>query len=81
MESAAIVPDDQLACLPVMFVDELRAYDEFVELIDERSPLVVGHPDDSFSVIAEIDAPPLRVGMDADDGVLDWRHLIQLVFG
>src|SRR4029434_10531476 len=51
MHNAAIVPSDELACLPAVLVGEVRMDGERIELLDQLPSLVVGHADDVLGVI------------------------------
>src|SRR5262245_17404971 len=50
VHQAPVVPDDELARRPAMFVGEIRMHGERVQLLDQRAPLVVVHADDVLGV-------------------------------
>src|SRR4030095_1968671 len=79
VHDAAVVPGDELACLPAVLVGEVGMDGERIELLDQLPSLVIRHADDVLGVIAEIDALSPRFRMGADDRLVDRRFLAPLL--
>src|SRR5690348_3104215 len=71
---AAIVPDQEFARLPAMFVRQIGVRRESVQLVDQHAPFRVRQPDDVFGVIAEEQALAAGLGMRAYYRMVDGRR-------
>jgi hypothetical protein len=66
VQKASVVPDDDVACPPLVSVDELGLRRVFEELLEERASFFHRHPLDMGGMVSEIQAlaPGRRVGPD-----------------
>ena len=72
--NSAIVPDQHVARLPPMPVDEVRTGDVVRERGDERLALGFFQLSDMSAVVPHyVEALVTRAGVGADNGVLNWR--------
>ena len=81
MHQASVIPYQQLAGFPAMFVSEIGMHGERVQCLDQRPSLGVTHADDVFGVIAEIQTVTKRFGMRPDHWVVDGRRRKALCLG